>query len=100
MVNSKIASEIKQHIEDATSMRALCQTVIEEEKTATKGNVTDEDMVIVIVADYCQNMEMPFFGKDQPGETYYYMPKTINLFVVVDCNSDKEVLLYVQYATF
>jgi hypothetical protein len=66
--------------------------VIKEAKTATKGNVADADMVVTLVADYCQNMEMPFFGKDQPGETYYYTPKTINLFGIVDCNSEKEVL--------
>jgi hypothetical protein len=55
--------------------------VIEEAKTATKDNVADKDMVITVVADCYQNMEMPFFGRDQPGETKnYYMPKTINLF--------------------
>jgi hypothetical protein len=37
-------------------------------------------------------MEMPFFSKDQPGETYYYMLKSIILFGVVDCNPVKEVL--------
>jgi hypothetical protein len=37
-------------------------------------------------------MEMPCFGKDQPAEMYYYMPKTINLFGIVDCNPVKEVL--------
>jgi hypothetical protein len=88
----KIANKIKQHIEDATSMRVLCQKAIEEAKTATRENVADEDMVITLVADYCQNMEMPFFGKDQPGETYYYTPKTINLFGIVDCSPEKEVL--------
>jgi hypothetical protein len=82
----KLANEIKQHIEDVTSMRALCQKAIEEAKTATRDNVGDEDMVITLVADYCQNMEMPFFGKDQPGETYYNTPETINLFGIVDCN--------------
>jgi hypothetical protein len=93
----RIANAIKQHIEDATSMRALCRTAIEEAKTATKNNVADEDMVITLVADYCQNMEMPYFGKDQPGETYYYTPKTINVFGIVDCNQEKEVLHSYSY---
>ena len=35
-------------------------------------------------------MEMPFFGKDQPSETYYYTPETINVFGIVDCNQEKE----------
>jgi hypothetical protein len=88
----KIANEIKQHLKDATSMRALCQKAIEEAKTATRDNVGDEDYACCRL-----NMEMPFFGKDQPGETYYYTPKTINLFGIVDCNPVKEVLYAYGY---
>jgi hypothetical protein len=88
----KIANEIKQHIKEETSMRALCQKAIEDAKTATRDNVVDKDMVITLVTDYCGNMEMPFFGKDQPGETYYYTPKTVNLFGIVDYNPVKELL--------
>jgi hypothetical protein len=44
----KIANEIKQHIEDVTSMRALWQKAIEEAKTATKNAVADEEMVITL----------------------------------------------------
>ncbi len=40
---------------------------------------------------------MPFFGKDQPGEMYYSTPKQINLFGIVDCNSEKEVLHAYKY---
>jgi hypothetical protein len=50
-------------------MRELCQEVIEDVKTATRDDVADEEMIITILKDYCQNMEMPFFMKDQPGET-------------------------------
>jgi hypothetical protein len=58
------AQKIKQHIEDSTSMREVCQKVIEDAKTATRDNFADEEMVITIVVDYCQNMEMPFYRKD------------------------------------
>jgi hypothetical protein len=92
------AQMIKQHIEDSTSMRELCQKVIEDAKKATRDNSVDEEMIITIVVDYCQNMEMPFFGKDQPGETYYYTPKTINLLGIVDCNSEKEILHAYAYS--
>jgi hypothetical protein len=43
-------------------------------------------------------MEMPFFGKDQPGNTYYYTPKTINLLGIVDCYQEKEVLHAYAYS--
>jgi hypothetical protein len=44
----KVANKIKQ--KEAASMRALCRTVIEEAKTATKIDAADEDMVITLVA--------------------------------------------------
>jgi hypothetical protein len=81
---------VKQHIKDLQSMRELCQEVMEDAKTATRDNLEEEEMmVIMIVIDYCQNMELPFFGKDQPGETYYYTPKTVNLLGIVDCDEEK-----------
>ena len=80
-------------------MRELCQKVIEDAKTSTSDNVVDEEMVIPIVMDYCQNMEMPFFGKDQPDKTYYYKPKTINLLLgIIDCNQEKELLYAYAYS--
>jgi hypothetical protein len=89
----KLANEIKQHVEDVTSMRARCRTVMEEAKTATKHNVADKEMVKPLVANCCQNMELPFFGKDLPGDTCCCTPKTINLFGVVDCNSSEKDIL-------
>jgi hypothetical protein len=57
------ARMIKQHhIEDATSMRELAQKVMEDAKTAMRDKVQDEDMTFALVVDFCQNMEMPFFG--------------------------------------
>lgn len=53
-VTQNIANAIKQHIQDAISMRALCQAVTEEVKTATRdSNVVDKDMVITLVMDHC-----------------------------------------------
>ncbi len=59
------AKMIRQHIEDATSMRELCQKAIEDAKRSTRNNLADKETVITIVVDYCQNMEMPFFRKRQ-----------------------------------
>ena len=79
-------------------MRELCQKVMDEAKTASREKVQDEDMIYTLVVDYCQNMEMPFFGMDQPGETYYYTPKTVNVLGIVDCNPEKEVMHAYAYS--
>lgn len=39
----------------------------------------------ILVADYAQNLNLPNFGGDQPGYTYYYSPSKINVFGVLDC---------------
>ena len=36
------------------------------------------------VADFCQNMEFPFFKEEQAGPTYYLSPPTVNCFGVVN----------------
>ncbi len=83
---------IARHISEARSMRTLAKERMASAKNATKNNLPDAEMEYTIVCDYAQNMEMPYFGSAQPGETYYFTPKTINLFGIVDCNEEKEVL--------
>ena len=38
------------------------------------------------IADYFQNIELPFLGASQPGDTYYFSPLKINVFEIVDCS--------------
>ena len=41
------------------------------------------------VGDYCQNMGLPHFGNEQPGETYYYSPLGIYIFGIVNYATEK-----------
>ena len=40
------------------------------------------------VGDYCQNMGLPHFGNEQPGETYYYSPLGIYIFGIVNYSTE------------
>ena len=44
-----------------------------------------------LVADYSQNLGLPHFGGEQPGDTYYYSPLAVYIFGIVDasCSPDK-----------
>ena len=42
-----------------------------------------------LVADYCQNMALPHFGGEQPGETYYFSPLGVYCFGMVDPTIDR-----------
>jgi len=52
----------------------------------------------MFVADYAQNITLPWYGSDQPGDTYYYSPLNINVFGVYNCGSKHmNSFLYPQY---
>jgi hypothetical protein len=53
-----------------------------------------------MVCDYAHNLGIPHFGKEQPGDTYYYFPLTINLFGLVDLSRSPNKLDCYAYREF
>jgi hypothetical protein len=46
--------------------------------------------VYTVIADYCQNLELPHFGTEQPGATYYLTPTKLEGFGVADVSYTNE----------
>jgi hypothetical protein len=71
------------HILQSKSMRAPIQS---KTKLAIES-VIDEKCHInhgrVIVCDFAQNLPLPHFGGEQPGDIYYLSSLTINLFGII-----------------
>lgn len=44
------------------------------------------------MADYCQNLSLPHFGSEQPGDTYYFSPLFVYVFGVADVSGEKAKL--------
>jgi len=63
-------------------MACIQREYYNEKKAEAKANPSE---IKVYTIDYAQNVMMPHFGSEQPGETYYYSP--VNCFVlgIVDC---------------
>ena len=55
-------------------------------------NVPIALMCIALDIDFMQNMDLPYFGCDQPGESYYYTTVNVNTVGIVDCNNEKDNL--------
>jgi hypothetical protein len=72
------------------SMSELTNCKIDEFK-ATADKPCDK-IVIMICCDYAQNNELPSHGNEQPGETYYFSPLTVNIFGVVDTDKADHTL--------
>jgi len=49
-----------------------------------KGDMRHEDRRYCIICDYAQNLGIPHFGKEQPGETCYFSPKSVFIFGMTD----------------
>ena len=59
-----------------------------EAKTDLETNITWPERRFTFCGDYCQNMDLPHFGSEQPGETYYYSPLNISCFGLVDHSTE------------
>ena len=55
------------HVKAAQAQKKLARSKIELAKRNTAEYTT-------LVVDYCQNLDLPHTGGEQPGDTYYYSP--------------------------
>ncbi len=50
-----------------------------------KDNIPHSEQSYAFIVDYGQNLEMPCFGVNQPGDTYYFTPLSVYYLGVVNC---------------
>jgi hypothetical protein len=82
-------SKAYKHVENAQKQRDLFNLKVEEARSDAALTVAHRLRRYCLVADYCQNMALPHFGGEQPGETYYFSPLGVYCFGVVDPTVDK-----------
>jgi hypothetical protein len=78
-------------------MRALAQKKSLEAKEDV--NKPHSERRHCFVMDYSQNLDIPHFGDEQPGETYYYSPLSVYCFGTIDCSTLPEkmhALIYTE----
>ncbi|KAG7361881.1 hypothetical protein IV203_025547 [Nitzschia inconspicua] len=76
--------EAAMHVRKARAMRALVNQKIALARKDRKEEVPHSERVYTLIADFCQNMELPHFGAVQPGETYFLTPAKLEGFGVAD----------------
>ena len=69
----------------------MFETQISYVKKKAKDAITDKvdragwkNRIYCFCGDYSQNLDLPHFGSEQPGDTYYFSPLTVNVFGLVD----------------
>ncbi len=70
------------HVKSASCQHSLYKSLVGKSKTYAKSNVCHSEKSYTFVVYYGQNMEMPSFGANYPGDTYYFTPIVYNPGVV------------------
>ena len=78
-------------------MRQEARKAVGQAKEDTHNNVPIEQMHVVAIIDFCQNIQLPSHKKDQPGDTYFFVPLNIYVLGVVDYNREKSHLHVYMY---
>ena len=90
-----LVDEMRAHCNAFRNQRKLVQTRAKEAKEDLAQNLQWPNILICLVGDYSQNLDLPHFGGEQPGDTYYYSPLNVAIFGLV--NYATEVLYVYSY---
>jgi hypothetical protein len=66
-------------------MRELANKKIQAAKDTAENDNSQKN--ITIICDFSQNDTQPSYASEQPGETYFYVPLTVNIFGIVGYNN-------------
>ena len=81
--NEKMLMRAAYHIKQARAQRRLYRLCTANAIKSVQEQTSHSKRIYTLVVDYGQNMDMPAFNSNQPGETYYYSPLSVyNLGVV------------------
>lgn len=80
------------HVLQAQVMRSFFQQKVKDAKTDRAEGIPLLQRRLCLVIDYCQNLEFPRVGAEQPGETYYLSPLWNYLFGAVDVSGEEDHL--------
>ena len=75
------------HVKAARSQKLLSKMKIDAADATISAETPKRTITLVI--DYCQNLDLPHLGGEQPGDTYYYSPVWIYCLGIVNTSEDK-----------
>ena len=84
--NEAVVEAASLHVEQAKIQREYFNKKVEEAKASRFAPRSERTVTWVL--DYAQNMSLPQFGSEQPGQTYYLCPMNIYVFGIVDTCDD------------
>ena len=83
LAEESLVSKYQAHVNQFALMREHVKTITKKAKEDAEKNTPWSQRMVVQIADFAQNLDMPHFGGEQPGDTYYFSPLGIYLFGIV-----------------
>ena len=81
----KLVMDAAHHVEMAKRQRDYFRDKKEEAYLDRQTGKPMNERCVTWVADYAQNVSVPNFAGEQPGDTYYYSPCNAFVFGIADC---------------
>jgi hypothetical protein len=78
-----------EHVKAAKLQRELFNAKKKAARQDLEENKPHPERVHTFVCNYSQNLCLPSFAAEQPGETYYYSPMNVYCFGMVEAASDE-----------
>jgi hypothetical protein len=83
------------HVKMAQKQRLFYQE--KRQEAIDTVNNRPSERVLCYVGDYAQNLCVPNFASEQPGDTYYFSPMSCYCFGMVDCSTTRlAAMLYTE----
>ena len=97
LVDEAAIAKATKHVKMAKDQRAAANAEMRQALNDSKKDAPWDERHDCLVANFCQNLGLPFLEKDQPGETYYFSPLTVNCFGVINTAVEKHELTAFLY---
>jgi len=76
------------HVSAACAQKKFAQYKVDAANESI-NEINPSKRTVTLVMDFCQNLDLPHLGGEQPGDTYYYSPIWLYCLGIVDVAEDR-----------
>ena len=78
----------EKHVTAARAQKRLAELKVEAANNSIYAT-NSVDKTVTLVMDFCQNLDLPHLGREQPGDTYYNSPIWLHCLGTIDKSEDR-----------
>ena len=95
LASEELVERASHHVDMVKAQRQMFN--IYKRKAIKMKDKPRNERTVCFVGDYAQNMSIPNFAEEQPGEVYFFSPLNAYCFGMVDCSTEPSQLAAYTY---